>query len=572
MPYRRGAWRAAPRYSREGPVEGLRPGARALRPRPRGRARRGLRLPRPQRRGQVDDDAPAARPDQADRGLGDAARARQPRQSLEIRRRVGFLPGDFALYPKLTGAAMLDYLAELRGGVDRRVRDELAERFDAAARPPGARALDRQPPEARADPGVHARARAADPRRADRRARPAGAAELPRAARRGRGAGPDRVPLLAHALRGRAGRRPRRDPAPRPAGRGRLAREPARDRRPAARDRVRGRRRRASRSSARSPASATRRSTGRISSSPSRARPTRWSRRSRRTRSARSAAAKTTSRRSSCASTATRRRMSAPGLPHGAAPARCSTSSAALGMVLVILMVGALFPAVGGSIGKLDLPRGRHRAAGRRRLRDDRGLDAQRDRRGLRAAGDRRRGHHRRRRVDGRRGGGRDPRRWCWPTRSTARAWSLAKAAAVAVGVVVIALGTFAGLVVGVAVGGGGVSLGNLGALSLHLAFFGLRSARSRWRSPRTGRRPSPRRRRGFAVARLPDQRLRAAGRRHALAQVPLAVPLLRGPRPDRQRRRLGDLAVLRRRRSLLLTAVAAVGFRPPRPARVAAT
>jgi ABC-2 type transport system ATP-binding protein len=51
--------------------------------------------------------------------------------SLEVRRRVGFLPGDFALYPKLTGAALLDYLARVRGGVDRRVRDKLAERFDA---------------------------------------------------------------------------------------------------------------------------------------------------------------------------------------------------------------------------------------------------------------------------------------------------------------------------------------------------------------------------------------------------------------------------------------------------------
>jgi ABC-2 type transport system ATP-binding protein len=39
--------------------------------------------------------------------------------SLEIRRRVGFLPGELALYPMLSGAAMLDYLAELRGGVDR---------------------------------------------------------------------------------------------------------------------------------------------------------------------------------------------------------------------------------------------------------------------------------------------------------------------------------------------------------------------------------------------------------------------------------------------------------------------
>jgi len=52
-------------------------------------------------------------------------------QSLEIRRRVGFLPGDLALYPKLTGRAVLDYLAELRGGVDRRVRDSLVDRFDA---------------------------------------------------------------------------------------------------------------------------------------------------------------------------------------------------------------------------------------------------------------------------------------------------------------------------------------------------------------------------------------------------------------------------------------------------------
>ena len=51
--------------------------------------------------------------------------------SLEIRRRVGFLPGDFALYPKLTGRAMLDYLAELRGGVDPRVLDSLVERFGA---------------------------------------------------------------------------------------------------------------------------------------------------------------------------------------------------------------------------------------------------------------------------------------------------------------------------------------------------------------------------------------------------------------------------------------------------------
>ncbi|MDE3133368.1 MAG: ABC transporter ATP-binding protein [Acidobacteriota bacterium] len=53
------------------------------------------------------------------------------RDSLEIRRRVGFLSGDLALHPRLTGAQLLDHLAALRGGVDRRYRDALIERFGA---------------------------------------------------------------------------------------------------------------------------------------------------------------------------------------------------------------------------------------------------------------------------------------------------------------------------------------------------------------------------------------------------------------------------------------------------------
>jgi ABC-2 type transport system ATP-binding protein len=52
-------------------------------------------------------------------------------ESLETRRRVGFLPGDLALYPRVTGAVVLDYLAKLRGGVDRKVLDGLVERFSA---------------------------------------------------------------------------------------------------------------------------------------------------------------------------------------------------------------------------------------------------------------------------------------------------------------------------------------------------------------------------------------------------------------------------------------------------------
>ena len=53
------------------------------------------------------------------------------RGSGEIRRRVGYLPGDFRLYGDLTGDEVLDYFAALRGGVDGTVREDLCERFSA---------------------------------------------------------------------------------------------------------------------------------------------------------------------------------------------------------------------------------------------------------------------------------------------------------------------------------------------------------------------------------------------------------------------------------------------------------
>lgn len=52
-------------------------------------------------------------------------------ESIDIRRRIGYIPGDLALYPKMTGRATIDYFAKLRGGVDPAYVDELAERLQA---------------------------------------------------------------------------------------------------------------------------------------------------------------------------------------------------------------------------------------------------------------------------------------------------------------------------------------------------------------------------------------------------------------------------------------------------------
>jgi ABC-2 type transport system ATP-binding protein len=52
------------------------------------------------------------------------------RDSVAIRRRIGYLPGEYTLYPRLTGAETLQYLGNLRGGVDRAKVKALAERLD----------------------------------------------------------------------------------------------------------------------------------------------------------------------------------------------------------------------------------------------------------------------------------------------------------------------------------------------------------------------------------------------------------------------------------------------------------
>jgi ABC-2 type transport system ATP-binding protein len=53
-------------------------------------------------------------------------------ESVEIRRRVGYLPGGIALYDSMTGERLLDYLVELTGRSPVR-RDELCERLELPA-------------------------------------------------------------------------------------------------------------------------------------------------------------------------------------------------------------------------------------------------------------------------------------------------------------------------------------------------------------------------------------------------------------------------------------------------------
>ncbi len=150
-----------------------------------------------------------------------------------------------------------------------------------------------------------------------------------------------------------------------------------------------------------------------------------------------------------------------------------STALSAIGMVLVILMVGALFPAVGGSIGKLDLPDGVSDLLGGADygtlsgwMRSEIGavygplviaglaIGA--------AAGS----------TAGEEEDGVFALLAAHPV-SRARL-VLEKGAAMAVGVLAVSTATWLGLVAGVALAGGGIAIGDLAALCLHLACFGL--------------------------------------------------------------------------------------------------
>ena len=150
-----------------------------------------------------------------------------------------------------------------------------------------------------------------------------------------------------------------------------------------------------------------------------------------------------------------------------------STGSAAFGLVAVLVIVGALFPAVGGTIGKLSLPRGVSELLG--------GADYATLTGWFRSE------------IGSVYGplvigavaitsaaavtAGEEEDRilalvLAYPVTRTRLV--IAKAAAVAALVVIVAVAAWVGLIIGVALGGGGITIGHMAAFAVHLAFFGL--------------------------------------------------------------------------------------------------
>jgi len=149
------------------------------------------------------------------------------------------------------------------------------------------------------------------------------------------------------------------------------------------------------------------------------------------------------------------------------------TASAGLGLVAVLLAVGALFPAVGHSIGKLDIPKGVSQLLGgadygtitgwyRSEIGSIYGplLIA-----GLAIVG-----------ASASTAGEEEDRILALVLAHpvTRSRLLLAKATAIAAIVVTLAVAAWGGLVAGVALAGGGISVGHLAAYSLQLALFGL--------------------------------------------------------------------------------------------------
>jgi ABC-2 type transport system permease protein len=149
-----------------------------------------------------------------------------------------------------------------------------------------------------------------------------------------------------------------------------------------------------------------------------------------------------------------------------------STAAAAFGLVAVLLAVGALFPAVGHTIGRLNIPKGVSELLGgadygtitgwyRSEIGSVYGplVIA-----GLAITGA----------AAVTAGEEEDRILGLVLAHPIARSrFVAAKAAAIAAVVMIITLATWAGLIAGVAIGGGGISVARISAFSVQLAFFG---------------------------------------------------------------------------------------------------
>ena len=216
-----------------------------------------------------------------------------------------------------------------------------------------------------------------------------------------------------------------------------------------------------------------------------------------------------------------------------------STVSAALGLIAVLLAVGALFPAVGHTIGKLNIPKGVSDLLGgadyatitgwfRSEIGSIYGplLIAAVAITGACATT----------------AGEEEDRILALVLAHPVPRSRLvaAKATAIAGVVLIIALATSIGLIAGVALAGGGISLGHLAAFALQLAFFGFATgAIALAMAAGTGRRSFANGvAAGVAVVGWLINGFAPLVSALSLAQVPVAVLLLRRPRPAEQRRR----------------------------------
>jgi ABC-2 type transport system permease protein len=150
-----------------------------------------------------------------------------------------------------------------------------------------------------------------------------------------------------------------------------------------------------------------------------------------------------------------------------------SAAAAGGGLVAVLVIVGALFPAVGTTIGKLSLPRGVSELLG--------GADYATLTGWFRSEigsvyGPLVIGAVAITSASAVTAGEEEDRILALVLAHpvTRARLVIAKAAAIAALVVVVAVGAWVGLIIGVALGGGGISLGHMAAFAVHLAFFGL--------------------------------------------------------------------------------------------------